>query len=115
MPNNNFQMVIYKNNPLIEVVCQLRFPCILMINEKQPADFQERIRDEYLLFQVAVEQQQMIKMDIGGKLEQQTPLIMQSEIINNYKFSSSAETWHINLTSTFLALSTSRYDRWETV
>ncbi|MDR1205127.1 MAG: TIGR04255 family protein [Peptococcaceae bacterium] len=113
MPFSDFQRVIYKKNPLIEVVCQLRFPRILMINEKQPAAFQERIRDDYPLFQVAVEQQQQITMDIGGNEIPPAPRIFQSETINNYKFSSADEKWHINLTSTFLALSTSAYDRWE--
>lgn len=109
----NFERVIYKKNPLIQVVCQLRFPRILKINEKQPADFQERIREKYPLYQVTVEQQQQLSVDIGGPEIPPTPRILQSEAINNYRFSSIDETWNINLTSTFLALSTSRYDRWE--
>ena len=113
MPFSNFQRVIYKKNPLIEVVCQLRFPRILKINDKQPADFQEIIRGKFPLFQVSVEQQQQFAVDFGAIELPPTPRILQSEAINNYKFSSPDEKWHINLTSTFLALSTYSYDRWE--
>jgi uncharacterized protein (TIGR04255 family) len=114
VPFNNYKRVIYKKNPLIEVICQLRFPRILIINEKQPADFQERIRDEYPLFQVIAEQQQQIAMmGAGAYNAPPTPRILQSETINNYQFSSVDEKWRINLTSTFLALSASNYDRWE--
>jgi hypothetical protein len=35
--------VVYRRAPLIEVVCQLRFPTLLSIESKPPADFQERI------------------------------------------------------------------------
>jgi len=113
VPFSNFDRVIYKKNPLAAVICQLRFPRILIINEKQPADFQEKIRKDYPLFQVAVEQLQQVTMEGGAKEIPPTPRILQSETVNNYKFSSSDGNWHINLTSTFLALSTSNYDRWE--
>lgn len=109
----HYERVIYKKNPLVQVVCQLRFPRILKINGKQPADFQERIRDKYPLYQVAVEQQQQFAVELSASGVPPTPRILQSEAINNYKFSSLDEKWNINLTSTFLALSTSKYDRWE--
>ena len=38
---------LYRNAPVHEVICQLRFPTILSINSTEPADFQEIIRDEY--------------------------------------------------------------------
>ena len=34
----------YRNAPAHEVICQLRFPSILTINNVEPADFQEAIR-----------------------------------------------------------------------
>ena len=36
----------YEKAPLHEVICQLRFPTILSINSKEPADFQELIRKD---------------------------------------------------------------------
>ena len=37
----------YGNAPAHEVICQLRFPTILTINNVEPADFQEAIRDVF--------------------------------------------------------------------
>lgn len=113
MPFKDTNRVIYKKNPLIEVVCQLRFPRILSINEKLPAVFQERIRGEYPLFEVANEHQQRVSIEATGENVAPVPRITQSEVIKNYKFTSADGIWHINLTSTFLALSTSAYTTWD--
>ena len=40
------ERVIYERNPLDEVICQLRFPAILKIDEP-PIAFQEQIRTRY--------------------------------------------------------------------
>ena len=42
---------IYEKAPLIQVVCQLRFPPVLRIESQIPADFQERIRARFPLFE----------------------------------------------------------------
>src|SRR4051794_17776404 len=39
--------VIYQNAPLTEVVAQLRFPPLLRIEGAPPADFQDRVRNEF--------------------------------------------------------------------
>jgi len=110
MPFNKVKRVIYKNNPLIRVICELRFPRILSISEKPPADFQERIRKNYPIYNVALEQQKQL---VVGLNMEQSPKIIQNEQRNNYLFSSSDGVWQILLTSTFLSLSTSKYERWE--
>ena len=46
----SIERVIYQNNTLGEVVCQLRFPTILRIEASSPADFQDAIREAYPLF-----------------------------------------------------------------
>jgi uncharacterized protein (TIGR04255 family) len=112
MPLDDYERVTYKRNSLIQVVCQLRFPRILLI-EKQPTEFQERIRQQFPLFQVSVEQQQQFSVEIGADDMKPLPRILQSEPINNYRFTSDNQRWHVNLTSTFLSLSTSQYSRWE--
>lgn len=38
---------LYRSAPTHEVICQLRFPTILSINNTEPADFQEAIRAEF--------------------------------------------------------------------
>ena len=37
----------FNNAPIHEVICQLRFPTNLSINNAVPADFQEAIREEF--------------------------------------------------------------------
>ena len=37
----------YEKTLAHEVICQLRFPTILTINNVEPADFQERIREDF--------------------------------------------------------------------
>ena len=41
---------IYGKNQLGEVICQLRFPEILIIGSEPPVAFQEAIRDEYPVY-----------------------------------------------------------------
>jgi len=113
MPFPEVERVIYSNNPLIEVICQLRFPRILKINENSPASFQDIIREDYPLFDITIEHQQKFAIDSNDNDTLPIPRVVQSEKINNYKFSSTDGFWHINLTSTFIALTTSKYYCWE--
>jgi hypothetical protein len=43
-PLKDYPRVIYKRNPIIGVVCELRFPPILRIAAEPPVAFQEWIR-----------------------------------------------------------------------
>lgn len=51
----DYEPCMYENNQLLEVICQLRFPAILSINETLPAAFQEDIRSEFPQFSVNAE------------------------------------------------------------
>lgn len=42
-----YDRVIYKNNPLENVLIQLKFLPILLIDSKEPVDFQEKIRYKF--------------------------------------------------------------------
>lgn len=94
----------YVRSPLIETICQLRFPTILSIGSTEPAQFQESIRSDYPRY-VARQEQQPPKL-VNGKLEQ-------VPAITNYNFISSDGRWKVNLTKDFIALSTLSYTRWE--
>ena len=94
----------YASSPLIETICQLRFPTILSIGSTVPAQFQEQVRAEFPRY-VAREEGQPPKV-VNGKLEQVPP-------ITNYNFISTDGLWKINLTQNFIALSTLRYGHWE--
>ncbi len=94
----------YASCPLIETICQLRYPTILSIGSTEPAQFQEVIRDQFPRY--AARQEQQPPRLVNGKLEQVPP-------ITNYNFISTDGFWKINLTKDFIALSTLRYTRWE--
>ena len=95
---------IYKRHMLIEVICQLRFPEILKIEAAEPADFQDAIRQEFPQYGKNIEQ--LPPKNVGGKMVGQGT-------VNNYQFISADGGWKISLTKGFIALSTTRYTRWE--
>ena len=104
-----YQRYQYARSPLIEVICQLRFPTILTINSGEPADFQEAIRQEFPRYAARKEQLPPKVVGAGGsnaKVEPQSP-------ITNHSFISADGLWKINLTKDFIALSTLRYTSWE--
>ncbi len=91
---------IYEKPQLIETICQLRFPAILSIETKEPAEFQDMIREmfpRYLCQTEAVPQP-------GGAQPQQ---------MKNHSFISADGTSKLSLTKDFIALSTVRYQGWE--
>lgn len=103
----DFERVIYEKNPLIEVVCQLRFPPILKIGSQEPADFQDRVRVEYPLFESS---EQQIPVEIT-KLVGQFGLPFKSETA--YSFKSADQKWNITLAKDSIALTTNSYERYE--
>ena len=98
----------YVRSPLVEVICQLRFPDILSIGAKAPVDFQEAIRQEFPRFSKAQERLAPKRVMVDG-----VPKMVQPEPITNYNFVSEDSLWKLNLTQNFIALSTLRYQRWE--
>lgn len=99
----------YEKAPAHEVICQLRFPTILTINNVEPADFQEAIREEFPQYARRQDVSAPKVTGLGGpnpKVEQQPP-------VTNYNFLSADGQWKLNLTKDFIALSTLHYSRWE--
>lgn len=106
--------VIYKKNPLVEVIIQYRFPKILSLNNNDPVDFQERIKNDYPIYQLTLENQQ----EISFSIEENNSAVLNSSIINkqatkNHNFISADGSYKINLTSSFISISTLSYFRWE--
>lgn len=98
----------FERNQLAEVICQLRFPAILSINSKEPADFQEAIRPMFPRYVVRKEQlpPKLIGAGTpGAKLEAAPP-------VNNHHFVSADGRWKLNLTRDYIALSTVAYPGW---
>jgi uncharacterized protein (TIGR04255 family) len=102
--------VIYKQNPLVEVICQLKFPPILKIESEPPAAFQEKIRKSYPMMQESSADQPLLPPGIARVIGQAVPGFFQGR---TYSFVSEDERWKVTLTREFLALSTARYTRWE--
>ena len=67
--------VIYNKNPLAEVICQLRFPSILLIDAGLPAGFQERIRAMYPLFADRGEQGPIVPSEFGKLLGEKLGMV----------------------------------------
>lgn len=98
----------YEKNQLGEVICQLRFPEILTIEANDPAQFQEAIRHAFPAYSCRKETPAPKLTGAPGNmhLEQQKPT-------KNYQFVSADGIWRVNLTSSFISLSCSRYSSWE--
>ena len=99
----------YGNAPVHEVICQLRFPAILTINNTEPADFQETIRETFPRY---VKRQDVAAPQIVG-LGGPNPQLRQQPPVTNYNFLSADGLWKLNLTQNFISLSTLRYTGWE--
>jgi uncharacterized protein (TIGR04255 family) len=95
----------YHTNQLADVICQLRFPQILTINECPPAAFQEEIRGEFPRYSSRPEAPAPRLPGAPGNPQPATI---------NYQFTSADGIWRINLTSGFISLSCNRYANWET-
>ena len=100
--------IIYSNNQLGEVICQLRFPEILSIETTLPAAFQDAIRDIFPRYRVTRETAAPQLMGKPGAMQ-----VKPQEQTNNYQFATEDGIWRVNLTSKFISLSTNRYSRWE--
>lgn len=99
---------ILRKNQLAEVICQLRFPEILIIGQQIPAAFQELIRNDY--------PQYSIRKDIPAPKITGTPGNLSLENPEpgvNYQFISADNTWRVNLTTNFISLACNRYTCWE--
>ena len=97
---SNAERCRYGKPQLIEVVCQLRFPTILKIENQSPYEFQELIRGEYPNYSVKEER---------PPAQANAP----KETVKNHQFISLDGGWKVNLTRSFVSLSTHRYTVWE--
>lgn len=113
MPFPEAKRVVYKKNTLQNVICQLRFPPILRIDSEIPSQFQERIKDIFPFYKEKTEviQQELSSLSLAPTEVNQ--MMMKSSNRKNHEFLSDDEMLKVNLTRTFIALSTSQYTRWE--
>ena len=93
---SNAERCRYGKPQLIEVVCQLRFPVILKIENQSPYEFQELIRGDYPNYSVKEEH-----LPAQANAPKDT--------VKNHQFVSLDGGWKVNLTRSFVSLSTHRY------
>ena len=98
---SNEDRVIYDRSPLHEVICQIRFPDILAIEAKEPADFQEAIRADFPRYLLKKDQP---APKITGFVDG-APQVDRPAPVSNYHFVSADNMWKLNLTRNFIALS----------
>src|SRR5437879_5705973 len=107
------ERVIYRRNPLKQVICQLRFPPILRIESELPAGFQERIRGS---FPVLRESNPPIPGMAGLPdeiMKMIAPAIQPVGAHMTREFLTADDKWKVGLTRDFLALTCTEYLRWE--
>jgi len=108
------ERVLYKNNPLVEVICQFRYPTILRIREGQLADFQDKVRKDYPVY---TEQEPSIGVptqapkELAAIIEQMNMPIPPMLVI--HRFSTKDSQRFISLRDEFMALAETKYERWE--
>lgn len=95
------KLFVYEKAQLIEVICQLRFPAILSIDTKEPADFQETVREKFPRYHTQIE-----------RVPAQGPDRKPQEV-TNYNFLTEDGSYKLNMTKNFISLSTMRYAGWE--
>ncbi len=101
--------VHYNKSQLAEVICQFRFPTILSIGTNDPTDFQEAVRSAFPQYAVRKDQPRPRVVGLGtSEAKVEVP-----QAITNYHFVSADGRWKLNLTNTFISLSTIAYPGWE--
>ena len=103
------QRIQYRQSPLLEVICQLRFPTILSIASREPADFQETVRSVFPRYQVRRDQPAPKVTGVGTP----NPTLQPQQPVTNYNFVSEDGVWRLNLTNNFIALTCRKYPGWE--
>ena len=101
------ERVLYSRSPLTQVICQIRFPSILRIESQAPADFQEKIRHAFPIFERA-----------GGAGAQQIPpefaqFFSMQEGGTSYVFKTEDESYKFTLSGGSISLTCEAYTRWE--
>ena len=110
------ERVIYGKNPLVEVVCQFRFPTILRIREGQLAGFQDMIRKDYPVYSAhepSFGVPSQVPKEFATIIDQMN-IPMPPELIV-HRFSTRDSQRFISLREEFMTLAETKYERWESL
>src|SRR5437870_4982310 len=103
--------VIYDKNPLVEVISQLRFPTVLTIEAELPARFQEKLRGDYPIFDdgSASGAAELIPQEIARLFGSQFGI----SAAKVFGFTSPDGVWKVNLNREFVAITSTKYRKWD--
>ena len=109
---------IYANNPLVEVICQFRFPTILSISSQPPAKFQEEIRGEYPWYEQqgssdVPDMPVAIRESLPAEIRDALPGLGLVQGPASYSFQNADRTRTITLAQDSIAVSESHYRQWD--
>ncbi|MBX7133446.1 MAG: TIGR04255 family protein [Fimbriimonadaceae bacterium] len=102
-PGTDFQRIVFKRNPLREVICQVRFDDILRIQSEVPVDFQERVGTAFPIY----EEQQTLELRLDE------PLPKSPSASRSHLFKSEDLQTNCALSRGSISLSTLSYTQWE--
>jgi uncharacterized protein (TIGR04255 family) len=108
MPFPQSERVVFDQNPISEVICQLRFPPILQISAGPPAEFQERLRATYPLFET--EAAPGLPREMSALLARMAPVVPERALVN--RFLPESRDRYVALTQEYVAYSETKYREW---
>lgn len=112
MPFPPSERQVYARNPLEAVFCQLTFPPILRIEAEPPAEFQERVRQRYPLYE-RESPASLLPPQISSLLASfAVPRVDQQHI---HKFLTVDRSRFVSLTQSFVVVTETKYERWESL
>jgi uncharacterized protein (TIGR04255 family) len=108
MPFPESPRVVFEQNPIAEVICQLRFPSILEVSASEPAAFQAKLRAEYPLYER--QDASAVPKEIADLLAA-VPFKAPHDVTHRFSTEDSKRT--VALNRDFLAVSESHYIEWD--
>lgn len=106
MPFSATEYIVFDNNTLTGVTCQLNYPPILKIAQEMPHTFQEAVRNEYPLFEIRPSVAMTMPTGIGQPV---APTITNAYVFSTAESPNPERT--LSLGQDSLALSTTAYRR----
>ncbi len=104
------QRVVFRQNPLVEVICQLRFPTVLAIVSESPTDFQEQIRHRYPIYS-RTDSAPLQPPELTAFLARLPVALQQDAVVHNFGTADGSRT--VSLTPTSIALTDRDYADWD--
>ncbi len=104
--------IVYKNNPLIQVIIQIMFPTIIELNTEDPITFRNLIKVDFPYYKLNLDNQQEIVFNPNDNNEM-VPSVKNNNTVRNHTFVSKDGSYMVNLTNSFISLSTVAYEHWE--